>query len=357
MTRRLPPRTMLAARLHGPADLRVERVPRPGPPRRGEVLLRVKATGVCGSDLHAFQDGRIGDTTVISPLILGHEFAGVVEQVGADALDGNFRPLKLNTRVAVDPAQPCRHCDLCEQGNSNLCRRVQFCGVYPDNGSLCEWIRVPAHCCFPMPKILDDTEAALLEPLGLALHAVDLAHIKAGNTVAVLGAGPIGLLILQAARLAGAEPVFVTDKFAWRLKLARQLGGRIFNCDREDVVQQVLEQTQGNGVDVAIEAAWAGEAAQQGADMLRPGGCLVLAGIPADDRLVMQHSTARRNGLTIKLVRRLRDTYPRAMRLAESGRVKLRGLVSHRFPLKRAAEAFALNASYRNNVVKVIIES
>ncbi len=348
---------MLAARLHGPADLRVERVPYPGAPGRGEALLRVKTTGLCGSDLHSFQDARIGDTMVQAPLILGHEFAGVVEQVGAGALDGNFQPLKVNTRVAVDPAQPCGHCDLCEEGHPHLCRRVQFCGVYPDNGSLCEWVRLPAHCCFPLPKTLDYEEAALLEPLGVAMHAVDLARIKAGNRVAVLGAGPIGLLIVQAVKLAGAEPVFVTERFAWRLNLARRLGGRVFNCDREDVVQQVLEQTEGDGVDVTIEAAWAGVAVQQGAAMLRPGGRLVLVGIPSDDRLVLQHSTARRKGLTIKVVRRLRGTYPRAIRLAKSGRVKLRGLISHRFPLERAAEAFALNASYKNNVVKVIIES
>ena len=347
---------MLAARLHGPADLRVERVPRPGPPKRGEVLLRVKVTGICGSDLHAYQDARIGDTPVTSPLILGHEFAGVVRQVGPDALDGNGRPLQPGTRVAVDPAQPCLLCDLCQQGHPNLCRSIRFCSNYPNDGSLSQWMLLPARCCFPVPKTISDIEAALLEPLGVALHAVDLAKVRAAHSVAILGAGSIGLSILQVARLAGADPVFVTDKFPWRLKAARQHGAIAIHCDREDPVARIDKETAGRGVDAAIEAAWADHSVQQAAEMTRPGGRVVLVGIPSDDRLMMKHSTARRKGLTVKLCRRMKHTYPRAIQLAERGRIDLRGLVSHRFPLRRAGEAFALNAAYRDQVVKIIIE-
>jgi len=348
--------TMLAARLHGPADLRVERVPRPGPPKHDEVLLRVKVTGICGSDLHTYLDARIGDAPVSSPLILGHEFSGVVLQAGADALDGNGRRLEPGTRVAVDPAQPCLLCEPCQHGHPNLCRNIRFCSTYPNDGSLSEWMLMPARCCFPVPKAISDIEAALLEPLGVALHAVDLAKVRAGHSVAILGAGSIGLFIQQVAKVAGADPIFVTDKFPWRLKVARQHGAIAIPCDQEDPVARIQKETAGRGVDVAIEAAWADHSVQQAAEMTRPGGRVVLVGIPSDDRLLLKHSTARRKGLTLKLCRRMKHTYPRAIQLVERGRLDLRGLVSHRFPLRRAGEAFALNAAYRDQVVKVIIE-
>ncbi|MBI4657622.1 MAG: alcohol dehydrogenase catalytic domain-containing protein [Verrucomicrobia bacterium] len=347
---------MLAARLHGPSDLRVERVPRPGPPGRAEVLLRVKATGICGSDLHCYQDGRIGDTRVEGPLILGHEFSGIVEATGPNSLDGRFQPLKPGARVAVDPAQPCGRCELCEKGHPNLCRRLHFCGNYPDGGSLCEWIHMPARSCFPVPRSLNNAEAALLEPLGVAIHAVDLARIKVASSVAIVGAGPIGLLILQVARLAGAAPVFITDKFSWRLKLAQRWGGIPISCDEEDAVRRVEKETHGRGVDVALEAAWSDHSVEQAAEMAMLGGRVVLVGIPGDDRLVLKHSNARRKGLTILMSRRMKHAYPRAMALAEGGRVDLMGLVSHRFPLRRTTDAFRLNTAYRDKVIKVVVE-
>ena len=348
---------MLAARLHGPADLRVERVPHPGPPGRGQALLRVKVTGVCGSDLHSYHDARIGDTPIEEPLVLGHEFSGVIEAVGSEAVDGHFEPLRAGTRVAVDPAQPCGRCELCVQGHPNLCRRLHFCGNYPDGGSLCQWMHMSARSCFPVPRALNDTEAALLEPLGVAVHAVDLARIKVAGSVAVLGAGPIGLLILQVVKLTGADPVFITDKFSWRLKQAARYGAIPINCDTEDAVQRIATETHGRGVDVAIEAAWGDRSVEQAAEMARLGGRVVLVGIPGDDRLAMKASTARRKGLTLLLSRRMKHIYPRALCLATENRVDLSGLVTHRFPLKRAAEAFRMNAAYEDKVVKVMVES
>jgi len=319
---------MLAARLHGPEDLRVERVQRPGAPGRGQVLLRVRTTGICGSDLHSYHDARIGDTSIGGPLILGHEFSGVIEAVGPDSLDGHFQRLKPGTRVAVDPAQPCGHCELCEKGYPNLCCHLAFCGNFPYGGSLCEWMHMPARSCFPVPRAVDDEAAALLEPLGVAIHAVDFAKLRVGCSVAILGAGPIGLLILQIARLAGADPIFVTDKFSWRLKLAQKWGGIPIRYDREDATQRVLKETHGRGVDVAIEAAWAEESVTQAAEMARLGGRLVVVGISGGNRLELSASVTRRKGLTIIMSRRMKHTYPRAIRLAETGRVDLRSLIS-----------------------------
>jgi len=349
--------TMLAARLHGPADLRLERVPMPRAPAAHEALLRVQAVGVCGSDLHTFRHARIGDTRIDGPLILGHEFAAVVEAVGAGATDGEFRRLEPGSRVAVDPAQPCGQCELCERGHPNLCLNLRFRGLWPDQGALQQQILVPARSCFPLPETIDDATAVLLEPLGVAIHAVDLAKIRVGHRVAILGAGPIGLCILQVARLAGADAVYVTDKFPWRLDLARRLGAtQTWCCDQTDAVAAVRAATGGRGVDVAIEAAWCDGSVDQAAEMLVHGGRLVVAGIPEDDRLSLKHSTARRKGLTIVMVRRMKHAYPRAIRLVVRGAVDLGPLVSHRFPLEKAAEAFALNAEYRDGVVKAIVE-
>lgn len=348
---------MLAARLHGPADLRVEEVPPPGPPGPGRVLLRVKTTGICGSDLHSYADARIGDTPVKAPLVLGHEFSAVVEQVEPDALDGSFQPLRLGTRVAVDPAQPCGRCELCEQGHPNLCRRLHFCGNFPDGGSLCEWMHMPGRSCFPVPDAMNDTEAALLEPLGVAIHAVDLARIRVGNSLAVLGAGPIGLLIVQVARLAGADPVFAVDRLQWRLKRAEDFGAIPVEGAVSDPVRSVMDETRGRGADIAIEAAWGDESVAQAAEMTRLGGRVVLVGIPSDDRLSLKHSTARRKGLTLMMSRRMKHAYPRAITLAMRRRVDLEGLVTHRFPLAQAAEAFKLNAAYQDGVVKVMVQS
>lgn len=347
---------MTAVRLYGPRDLRVDQVPRPGLPGPGQALLRVTAVGICGSDLHSYLDGRIGDTVIQQPLILGHEFGAVVEAVGANAHDGNFEPLLPGTRVAVDPAQPCGRCEQCEHGHPNLCHRLHFCGSFPDDGSLCEYMIMPAHTCFPIPPTIDDAGAALLEPLGIAIHATDLAKIQLANSVAILGAGCIGLYLLQLARLSGADPVFIVDQFPWRLKVAERYGGVPINFQEADAVQVVLGATDGRGVDVAMEAAWADHSVQWAAEMARLGGRLVLVGIPGSDRVELKHSTIRRKGLTLRAARRMKHTYPRAIHLAQTGMVDLNGLISHRFPLAQTPEAFALNVAYEDEVVKIVID-
>jgi L-iditol 2-dehydrogenase len=218
-------------------------------------------------------------------------------------------------------------------------------------------MHMPARSCFPVPEGIDNIQAALLEPLGVAIHAVDLSHIRVGHSVAILGAGPIGLLLLQVAKLAGADPIYISDLYSWRLALAEKYGGLAIHCGKQDAVQQILKVTHGRGVDVAIEAAWADQTIEQAAEMTRLGGRVVLVGIPSDDRLSMKHSTARRKGLTLVFSRRMKHVYLRALQLAEHGLVDLHGLVSHRFPLKQVVKAFKLNAAYTDNVVKVMIEN
>jgi L-iditol 2-dehydrogenase len=348
---------MIAARLHGPNRLLVDTVPEARAPRKGEVLLGVRCVGICGSDLHAFRHARIGDTAVPARLILGHEFSGVVLEAGEGAVDGSGLPLHPGTRVAVDPAQPCLRCELCLRGDVNLCTALHFCGLFPDDGSLVERMVVPAGTCFPVPAEMDDASAVLLEPLGVALHAVDLAHMRPDKSVLIIGAGPIGLMILQAAReVGGAVKVFVMEKLPWRLALAEKLGGLPLRGTGPEGVADLLARTEGRGVDVVFEAAWAGDALQDSCDAAKGGARILLAGIPGDDVCAARHSTARRKGLTFLFVRRMKHTYQRAIELVRSGAVLTGPLVSHRFPLSRAPEAFALNAEYGDGVVKVLID-
>jgi L-iditol 2-dehydrogenase len=348
---------MPAARLHGPCDVRIDGVPHPGPPPPGNVLLRVEVVGICGSDLHTYRHARIGDTQLAGPLIMGHEFAGVVEAVGADCLDGHGRPLQPSARVAVDPAQPCERCEWCRRGDANLCPNMAFCGLWPHQGAMRPFLHVPASTCFPVPESMDATTAMLLEPLGVAIHALDLAKLRTGETVAVVGTGPIGLCVVRLAAQAGAATIFAADRLVWRARLAERFGASVAYCtESHDLVSEVRQATLGRGVDVAFEAASGGAALQQAAEMLAPGGRLMAIGIDEDDRFELRHSTARRKGLTIRMVRRMKHTYGRAIRLVEQQGIELAGLVSHRFPLPQAAEAFAVNAHYRDGVVKVVVD-
>lgn len=347
----LPPATMRVSRLHGVHDLRLEELPRPVP-GPGQVLLRVAAVGVCGSDVHYYQHGRIGNQVVTEPIIMGHEFSAWVAAPGP-GVEG-LRPGQL---VAVEPGISCGACEMCHQGHPNLCPHVRFCGTPPVDGILAEYTLMPAGNCYLLPPEIGPAEAALLEPLGIAIHSVDLGHLRAGDTVAVLGAGPIGLLIAAVARAAGAAQVLMTEPLAYRRQFALDhVAVAALDPSVGDVVAEIDHLTEGRGVDVAFEAAGAPETPQQAASVVRIGGTVVLAGIPADDTLTLNASTVRRKGLTIKVVRRMKHTYPRALRLVQSGQVDLKPLVTHLLPLEQVARAFDMVAGYQDGVLRAVIQ-
>ncbi|NCO33065.1 MAG: alcohol dehydrogenase [Armatimonadetes bacterium CG2_30_59_28] len=348
---------MLSARLYGPRDMRVERVPRPTDPGPDETLLQVTVTSICGSDLHWYTDGGIGETRIESPLVVGHEFAGVVAEIGENARDGFDNPLSVGQRVAVDPAMPCHRCEYCEKGHPNLCRRLHFCGTFPDDGSLSEFMIVPARTCFPLPDELTNLEGAMMEPLGIGIHAVRLAEINIAESVAVLGSGPIGLFIIALAKLAGASPIIATDLHPWRLEMAKLYGADLVFDGNEDPVQSIRAATGDRGVDVVFEAAFGNETVYQSAQVAGLGARVVLIGITEKNSFALPASTSRRKGLTIKMSRRMKHTYPTAMKLALERKIDLNTMVTHRFPLADADRAFALNAAYENNMVKAVIES
>jgi len=329
---------MKTLRLHGIHDLRYHNEPSPIP-GQDEVLLHVTAVGVCGSDLHWFQDGSIGDSSLVHPLVLGHEFTASTES---------------GVRVAVEPAIACEHCEYCLRGDPNLCENLIFAGHGENDGALRQEIAWPQRCLFPLPAKLTNAEGVMLEPLGVAMHAVGLGKVKPGMSVGVFGVGPIGLMVIQLARLAGAGRIVVTDRLPHRLEAARALGATQAHLVGEKTdAREVLSAINAGGVDVAFEAAGENDAVEAAVESARPGSRVVLIGIPREDWTAFTASTARRKGLTIKLVRRMKHIYPQAIRLVESGQVDVRSLVTHTFPFEQAAEAF--ETASRREGIKVLI--
>ncbi len=330
---------MKALRLHAPGEVRLHDEPKPVA-TADETLLRVQAVGICGSDLHWLAEGSIGDAHLAHPLVLGHEFAGRTES---------------GERVAVDPAIPCGQCEMCREGNPNLCLNLIFAGHGSQDGALREFMAWPRRCLHRLPDSLSYADGAMLEPLGVALHAVDLGKLRAGMSIGVFGLGPIGLLILQLARLQGATTRIATDVLPHRVDTGRGFGATqaVLAHDNAEL-DEIQAATNGRGLDVAFEAAGQQDAVDVACAAVRPGGAVILAGIPAEDRTSFQASVARRKGLTIKLVRRMKHTYPRAIRLVQAGLIDVRSLVTARFPLAQAEEA--LKVARRREGLKVMIE-
>jgi L-iditol 2-dehydrogenase len=299
----------------------------PPPPQEGWSTVAVTSVGICGSDLHWYAEGGTGEVTISEPVVPGHEFAGV-------ALDGPYA----GRRVAVDPAIPCGRCESCREGHGNLCPHVRFAGHGDLDGGLQERLLWPDHLLFPLPDGLSDDAGAMLEPLGVAVHAVRHAHIRLGHDVLVVGAGPIGVLTAAVARRAGAARVFVTEPLEHRRETALRHGADAA-WSPEGVEDEVMSATSGRGVDVVVEMAGADEGIATAVSCARPGARVALGGIPSTPLSAFPAAPARRKGLTFAMVRRMHDTYPRAIRLATTG-IDLDALVSDRFPLERSADAF-----------------
>ncbi len=328
---------MRAARLHAVGDLRVTEEPTPDA-GSGMSLVRVTAVGICGSDLHWWDEGAIGDAKLTRPLVLGHEGAGVIA-------DGPRR----GERVAIDPAIPCEQCRACRDGYRNLCYRIKFSGHGETDGMLREVMAWPTALLYPLPDRVSDAEGAMLEPLGVAIHSADLGHLPFGGTASVIGCGPIGLLLIAVLKAAGASSVLAVEPLAHRREAAARLGAdQVFDS------AAVPDGGYGDGVDVAFEAAGNDEGVGLAVASVRPGGRVVLAGIPDDDAIRFGASLARRKGLTIAMVRRMNEVYPRAISLAERGVVDLGSVVTSRSGLGEVQEAFGTAA--RRTGLKAIIE-
>jgi L-iditol 2-dehydrogenase len=318
----------------------------------GDVLVRIERLGVCGSDVHYYVDGRIGDDRVRYPATLGHECAGTVVKVGPEV-----RNLTPGDRVAVDPAVSCGACDQCLAGRANTCRNLQFMGC-PDQapGAAAEYRVLPAINCFAVPETISLDEAALVEPLSIGLHAVRLAAMKPGARAAVLGVGPIGLGVLLCAKALAPATIHATDLIDARLDVARRCGADSTGNPRRDDVVAAIGREEPLGLDVVFECSGDPACLDQAQQLLAPGGTLVMVGIPPTVRVDFDAHLVRRKELTLRGVRRQNQCVGPVIELMASGRLDARGLVTHRFPLEGIREAFELVAGYRDGVIKAMID-
>lgn len=333
---------MKAIRLYGKIDLRLEEIAAPNP-QSGEVLLRTLSVGICGSDVHYFQEGGTGSLTMDRPLILGHEFSARIES-------GPF----LGKMVAVDPAISCGQCEFCLEGNPNFCVNLKFAGSDNTDGAMRTSLAWPENSVHILPENITAEEGAMLEPLGIAIHALRLGKVFPGMDVGVFGAGSIGLLTIQLAKLAGAKRIFATDKLTSRLEFARKCGATdTYQADGTES-GQILSATALRGLDVTFETAGDdGSAVETAIETAKPGATTVLVGIPGQDITKFSASAARRRGLTVKFSRRMKNTFPLAINLVSTGQIDLRSLITHIFTVDDYFQAFQTAADRKG--IKVLI--
>lgn len=324
-------------------------VPDPGP---GEVLVKLHAVGICGSDLHWFEDGGIGHTRAIYPMVLGHEPVGEVVAVGRDA-----ETHAVGQRVVIEPSVVCGKCEFCLAGRPNNCVKCVFMGGTQAPGFFRDYAVVPVRNAEHIPDDLDYLSATLIEPTAVLVHVFELIDFRPGDSVAVLGAGPIGLLAAAMARVRGADQIFLADRVAHRLRIGRQMDQRLvcIHTRQESVTETVLDATHGRGVDIVLDAAGALETINAGLAIARSSGQYVLIGLPTEHVLAIDMHTAMAKELRIQTVKRSNLKGHEAMELVHSGKVS-DILITHRMPLEHTAEGFELLANYRDGVGKVVIE-
>ena len=343
--------TMKAAVLHAVDDLRIDEVPVPKITPERNVLVRIVSVGVCGSDVHWWKRGYIGPNRLESPTIMGHEAAGEVVEVYGDA-----RGLQPGDRVAIEPGYTCRKCEFCRSGHYNMCPDVVFLAAPPVDGAFCEYITWPADFLFPLPDNMSMDEGAMLEPLSVGLHAARRSGVRAGDSVAIFGAGAIGLCALQSARAHGATTIIAADLVPLRLELAEKLGAtEVLDAGAVDVEDAIMDLTQGRGVDVAIECAGTVPTIQTAMRVTRSAGKVQLVGMPAEtDPQIPLYQLINRE-LDVSGLFRYAGCYPPAIELVSSGRVDVASLITHHFPLEQTVEAMQFAHENKDKAVKVVV--
>lgn len=340
---------MKAAVLVDKRKFQVMDIPQPTPEHDGDVLLKVEAVGVCGSDLHYYLNGKIGSQKVNFPFIIGHECAGTVIDYKGQC------SLKKGQVVAIDPAISCMNCDQCKEGREHTCRNLIFLGC-PNQaeGALREYIVMPQRCLYP--TALPAELAVLAEPLSIALHAIKLAGGVSGKDIAVLGTGPIGLSVLLASKVYNRRQAFATDLIDSRLRIAEEKGKAdiVLNPTKSDIVGEFFKKLP-LGLDLVFECAGKQEAIDQAIELLKPGGKLILIGIPEEEEISIRIDLARRKELSMINVRRQQGCVSEAVRLLESGDIDAGFMITHRFSLEDTPKAFDLVAGYKDGIIKALI--
>jgi L-iditol 2-dehydrogenase len=342
---------MRAAALTGIRHMEIVDLPKPTINNDNDVLLKVAVVGVCGSDVHYYLSGRIGSKIVQYPYVVGHECSANVEAVGK-----KVKYVRPGDTVAVEPAVSCHQCPQCKMGRENTCCKLKFLGVPGElAGCLCEYIVMPEDCCLPTSGRLTHEQTALCEPFAIGVYTIQQSKLAKGGKIAIFGSGPIGLSCLVAAKIQDVGAIYVTDKVDYRAEFARKTGATwAGNPDKSDIVKEILKQ-EPLGVDVACECAGQQETVDQAVEVLRPGGILMLVGIPEFDRVSFPVNTVRRKEITIINVRRQNRCTQRAIEHVASGRASIDSFATHRFKIEQANEAYEIVADYKDGVVKAMI--
>jgi len=327
-------------------------MPEPPEPGPDEVTVRVRALGLCGTDLHFYLEGASAGRAVSYPCVLGHEAAGAVVAAGK-----NVQAIAAGTRVAVEPTITCGECEFCLAGRRNLCEHAVFMGGLQQPGLLRELATMPARNVVTIPDGMSYAAATLIEPLAVILHAFELTPVEPGQTVAVMGAGPIGLLSAAVARLSGAGRVVVADRIAHRLNLALEMGAdTVVDISRELVADAILDITGGRGAHLIVDAAGRPDSLTQALWALAPGGRIALIGIPSESSMSVDIQAALTREATLVVVRRSNQNDYAALGLIASGKIRAEMLVTHRFALDQTDHAFQVLAGYADGVAKAVVE-
>ncbi len=342
---------MKAGVLYKAGDLRLDDRPMPKL-AADEVMVKIRAVGICGSDMHLYDSGHIGNTKMERPFVLGHEAAGDVAEIGSAVQD-----LKVGDRVAIEPGIPCRSCAYCKRGEYHLCPTVVFHGIPHNDGFFAEYAAVPADFAFKLPDSLTYVDGAMLEPLAVGLQAAAEGEVEAGQTVAILGSGPIGLSTLQACLVRGAANIIVVDMVQTRLDTAKKMGAtHIINAAESDALAEINRLTGGLGADVVLETAGAVPTIKQTLYAARRGGVVVFVGICGQAEVPMDVVRIVRARMQVRGCFRYVNQYPTAVALAATGKVDVKTQVTHRFKLEELAKAIEFVINNKDVAIKGVVE-
>ena len=343
--------TMKVAVMEGIGKMGYTERPIPAP-KDDEVLVKLEYVGICGSDMHYYETGAIGDYVVKPPFVLGHEPGGTVVEVGS-----NVKHLKVGDRVALEPGKTCGHCEFCRQGKYNLCPDVVFFATPPVDGVFQEYVAHEAALCFKLPDNVSTLEGALIEPLAVGFHAANQGEAHAGQTAVVMGAGCIGLVSMMALKAEGVSRVYVVDVMQKRLDKALELGADgVINGKDEDAVEAVRKLTEGAGCDLVIETAGTEITTRQAIHMAKKGANIVLVGYSKTGEMTLPMSLVLDKELTFKTVFRYRHIYPMAIDAVAAGKVNLKGIVTNIFDFDDIQNAMDKSVSDKANIVKAVVK-
>lgn len=343
---------MKAMMLTGIREMEMLEVPDPVIVNDKDVKIRMKTLGVCGSDIHYYISGKIGSQVVQYPFTVGHEGSGIVEEVGK-----GVSLVKVGDRIAIEPAMPCWECDQCKEGRPHTCRKLKFLGCPGQaEGNLSEYIVMPETSCIKIPDSMTYDQAAISEPLAIGVYAVQQSIPLKGAKVGILGFGPIGMSVLLPALAMDASEIYVTDKIDERLDIARDSGATFTaNPDKEDVVEKITGQVP-ELLDVVFECCGQQEAIDNAVDLLKPGGKLMVIGIPEFERWSFPVDKSRHKELCIQNVRRQNEAVQPALDMMENGLISVEKMATHRFSFKDSKAAFDLVAGYKDGVMKAMVD-